>query len=113
MGESLFVQAGYKADDFARVTSLVREAEDNADRRASELRRWVEANTGVTLGVGLGMGPPEERVSDGYLRIAHMGHVNAHMTLGVLGALEAGMQALGIPHGKGGLAAAAAVVAGA
>jgi alanine-glyoxylate transaminase/serine-glyoxylate transaminase/serine-pyruvate transaminase len=84
-----------------------------APARASELRRWVETNTGVTLGVGLGMGPPEERVSDGYLRIAHMGHVNAHMTLGVLGALEAGMRALGIAHGDGGLSAAAAVIAGA
>ena len=39
IGQSLFVEAGYRADDFARIESLVREAEDNADRRASELRR--------------------------------------------------------------------------
>jgi len=40
-----------------------------------------------------------------------MGHVNAHMTLGALAVMEAGMQALGIAHGPGALAAAAAVAA--
>jgi hypothetical protein len=39
IGEQLFVQAGYRADDFARMDAIVREAEDNADHRASELRR--------------------------------------------------------------------------
>ena len=39
IGETLFVQAGYRADDIARMDSLFHEAEDNADRRASELRR--------------------------------------------------------------------------
>ena len=46
-----------------------------------------------------------------FLRVAHMGHVNAHMTLGVLAAMQAGMVALGIAHGPGALEAAAAVVA--
>ncbi len=41
-----------------------------------------------------------------------MGHVNAHMTLGALAVMEAGMLALGIPHGPGALGAAAKVVAG-
>ena len=40
------------------------------------------------------------------LRIAHMGHVNAPMILGTLGAVEIALQALGIPHGKGGVQAA-------
>jgi alanine-glyoxylate transaminase/serine-glyoxylate transaminase/serine-pyruvate transaminase len=40
------------------------------------------------------------------IRIAHMGHVNAPMVLGTLGAVEVGLQALDIPHGKGGLQAA-------
>ena len=40
-----------------------------------------------------------------------MGHVNAHMTLGALAVMEAGMTALDIPHGDGALAAAARVVA--
>jgi len=35
------------------------------------------------------------------------------MTLGALAAMEAGMIALGIPHGAGALPAAAGVVAGA
>ena len=39
-------------------------------------------------------------------RIAHMGHVNAPMVFGVLGAIEMALGALGIPHGRGGLQAA-------
>lgn len=78
---------------------------------ATELRRWVEGQAGVTLGIGLGMGTPEDPKSDGVFRIGHMGHVNAHMVLGVLGTMEAGLSALGVPHGKGALAAAAGVLA--
>ena len=39
-------------------------------------------------------------------RIAHMGHVNAPMILGTLGVIEMALNALHIPHGKGGTAAA-------
>jgi alanine-glyoxylate transaminase/serine-glyoxylate transaminase/serine-pyruvate transaminase len=39
-------------------------------------------------------------------RIAHMGHINAPMVLGVLGVIEMGLAALNIPHGKGGAQAA-------
>ena len=77
------------------------------------LRQWCEGLAGVTLGIGLGMATPEDPQSTGFLRVAHMGHVNAHMTLGALAVMEAGMQALSIPHGKGALEAATAVVAGA
>ena len=77
----------------------------------SELRRWVQDNAGVTLGIGLGMAEPGDPAWHGFFRIGHMGHVNAHMILGALGAIEAGMQALDIPHGEGGLAAAASAVA--
>jgi alanine-glyoxylate transaminase/serine-glyoxylate transaminase/serine-pyruvate transaminase len=35
-----------------------------------------------------------------------MGHVNAPMVFGVLGAIEMALEALGIPHGRGGLQAA-------
>ncbi len=78
---------------------------------ATDLRKWVQANAGVTLGIGLGMAPDGDPAGDGFMRIAHMGHVNTHMTLGVLGALEAGMTALGIPHGSGALERAAAALA--
>jgi alanine-glyoxylate transaminase/serine-glyoxylate transaminase/serine-pyruvate transaminase len=35
-----------------------------------------------------------------------MGHINAPMILGTLGVIEIGLQALNIPHGKGGTEAA-------
>lgn len=72
----------------------------NADR----LRDWVE-RCGVTLGIGIGREPAAD-----YFRIGHMGHVNAHMVLGVLGVMQAGFAALSIPHGPGALDAAAQVI---
>lgn len=80
---------------------------------ATRLREWTEAQAGVTLGIGLGMAMPSDPAWHGFLRVAHMGHVNAHMTLGVLASMEAGMEALNIPHGPGALAAAAKVIAAA
>ncbi len=78
---------------------------------ATRLRDWVEGQTGVTLGIGLGMAEPDDPAWHGYFRIGHMGHVNAHMILGMLGAVQAGLAALDIPHGAGGLDAAAKVIA--
>ena len=53
------------------------------------------------------------RLANGYgdlkgktFRIAHMGHVNAPMILGTLGVIEVALNALGVPHGKGGTEAA-------
>ena len=77
----------------------------------ARLRDWVEANAGVTLGIGLGMDDPDDPMNEGYFRIGHMGYVNAHMVLGVLGVIEAGLRANGIAHGPGALSAAAAVIA--
>jgi len=71
------------------------------------LQDWTEHQAGLTLGIGLGREPEE-----GYFRIGHMGHVNAHMILGVLATIDAGLVALQIPHGEGALAAAVGVVAG-
>lgn len=76
---------------------------------AAALRDWVTGH-GLTLGIGLGMGTEEDPRASGWLRIAHMGHVNAHMTLGALAVIEAGLRALGIAHGSGALEAAAAEV---
>ena len=76
------------------------------------LREWLSENTGVTLGIGLGMAPSDDPARHGFFRVGHMGHVNAHMVLGAIGALEAGLKALKIPHGRGALEAAAEVVAG-
>ncbi|MEM7732239.1 MAG: alanine--glyoxylate aminotransferase family protein [Pseudomonadota bacterium] len=73
---------------------------------ATRLRNWVEHNTGVTLGIGIGMQTDTDPTGDDVFRIGHMGHVNAHMVLGVIGAIEAGMTALGIDHGAGGVTVA-------
>jgi alanine-glyoxylate transaminase / serine-glyoxylate transaminase / serine-pyruvate transaminase len=75
---------------------------------AGALRKWLEEEAGVTLGIGLGMALPTEPSYGDFLRVAHMGHINAHMVLGALATMEAGMTALGIPHGAGAIEAAAA-----
>ena len=66
----------------------------------------------MTLGIGLGMRSDEDPNSDGFFRFGHMGHVNAHMILGLLGSVEAGLAALDVPHRSGGVSAAAKVVSG-
>ncbi len=80
-------------------------------QNGTRLREWMVGNTGVTLGIGLGMSSPEDPDADGFFRIGHMGHVNTHMVLGVIGAIETGLCALDIPHGKGALDAAVAAIA--
>lgn len=92
----------------SHAVTAVKIGQDHGPR----LRHWLTENVGVTLGIGLGMETEEDPRSDRYFRIAHMGHVNAHMVLGALGSIEAGLRALDIPHGDGALAAAAAVCAG-
>ncbi|MFY0679334.1 MAG: alanine--glyoxylate aminotransferase family protein [Thalassovita sp.] len=76
-----------------------------------KLRAWTDHQAGVTLGIGLGMSEKGDPHGLGYFRIGHMGHVNAHMVLGALGAIEAAFVAEGIPHGAGGLSAAAKIIA--
>ena len=70
------------------------------------LRKWCVDHCGLTLGIGLGRSP-----ADAYFRIGHMGHVNAHMIMGVLGTIDAGLKSLNIPHGESALAAAAQALA--
>ena len=64
------------------------------------LHRYCKEKCGVVLGVGIG------ELHGQAFRIAHMGHVNAPMLLGTLGVIEIGLNALNIPHGKGGTEAA-------
>ena len=64
------------------------------------LHRYCNDKCGVVLGVGIG------DLAGQAFRIAHMGHVNAPMILGTLGVIEVGLNALNIPHGKGGTEAA-------
>jgi alanine-glyoxylate transaminase/serine-glyoxylate transaminase/serine-pyruvate transaminase len=64
------------------------------------LHRYCKEKCGVVLGVGIG------ELQGQAFRIAHMGHVNAPMILGTLGVIEMALNALDIPHGKGGAEAA-------
>src|SRR5947199_6085268 len=64
------------------------------------LHDYCKQKCGVVLGVGIG------ELSGQAFRIAHMGHINAPMILGTLGVVEVGLNALDIPHGKGGVEAA-------
>jgi alanine-glyoxylate transaminase/serine-glyoxylate transaminase/serine-pyruvate transaminase len=64
------------------------------------LQTYCKQKCGVVLGTGIG------DLAGQAFRIAHMGHVNAPMILGTLGVIEVGLNALGIPHGKGGTEAA-------
>ena len=77
----------------------------------TRLRDWTEHQAGVTLGIGLGMAEPGDPAWHGFFRIGHMGHVNAHMVMGALGAIQSALIALEVPHGAGALEAAAAVMA--
>jgi alanine-glyoxylate transaminase/serine-glyoxylate transaminase/serine-pyruvate transaminase len=69
-------------------------------RDPQSLLDYCRDKCGVVLGVGLG------DLTGKAFRIAHMGHCNAPMVLGTLGAVEMGLGALGIPHGSGGVQAA-------
>jgi alanine-glyoxylate transaminase/serine-glyoxylate transaminase/serine-pyruvate transaminase len=67
---------------------------------AAPLLAFCQRHCNVVLGIGIG------ELEGRALRIAHMGHVNAPMILGVLSSVEVAMTALEIEHGKGGAQAA-------
>ncbi len=71
-----------------------------AGQDCAALLQWCEQQCGVKLGITIG-----DLYGKGF-RIAHMGHVNAPMVLGTLAVVEAGLQALDWPHGRGGVQAA-------
>jgi len=78
------------------VTAVV--ARDGAGSQA--LVKYCAEQCGVVLGRALG------HLEGKGFRIAHMGHVNAPMVLGTLSVVEMALAAVGLPHGKGGAAAA-------
>lgn len=86
------------AEPAERAASITTVLMDGRDPRP--LLDYCRTRCGVVLGVGIGA------LSGKAFRIAHMGHVNAPMMLGTLGAIEMGLGALGIPHGRGGVDAA-------
>jgi alanine-glyoxylate transaminase/serine-glyoxylate transaminase/serine-pyruvate transaminase len=86
-----------EADERANTVTTVLMADSH---NPAELQRYCKEKCGVVLGVGIG------ELTGQAFRIAHMGHINAPMILGTLGVIEVALQALGIPHGKGGVEAA-------
>ncbi|WP_395173565.1 pyridoxal-phosphate-dependent aminotransferase family protein [Roseibium alexandrii] len=77
------------------------------DTDPEPLRDFTKEVCGVTIGGTIG------ELSNEGIRIAHMGHVNAVMTLGTLSAIELGLAKLGILHEQGGVQAAIDTLAGA
>ncbi len=68
-------------------------------------RERVLAESKVALGGGLG------KLNGRVIRIGHLGDLNEPMLLGALATIEMHLQRQGIPHGKGGVAAAVAYLA--
>ena len=93
------------------LRSVAVSAIETGPDEARQLRHWTECVGGLTLGIGLGFGQPGSPEWDCHFRIGHMGHQNVPMVMGVIGTMDAGMKACGIPHGDGASAAAAQVLA--
>jgi alanine-glyoxylate transaminase/serine-glyoxylate transaminase/serine-pyruvate transaminase len=71
-----------------------------AGHSADELRKVVLERFNMPLGTGLG------KLQDRVFRIGHLGDFNDLMLAGTLGGVEMGLDLAGIPHRKGGVAAA-------
>lgn len=69
---------------------------------ADEVRRIADQQFDVALGPGLA------ELKGRIFRIGHMGDVNEVMIIGTLAACEMSLELAGVPHGKGGVAAAIA-----
>ncbi|HEX4369216.1 MAG TPA: aminotransferase class V-fold PLP-dependent enzyme [Rhodopila sp.] len=70
------------------------------------LRKTVRERFNVSLGGGLG------KLGGKIFRIGHLGDLNEPMLLGALTAIEMALRIDGIPHGRGGVEAAMAFLAG-
>ena len=75
------------------------------------LCEWLKLNTGLELGVSLGFKSSKYMNGKSVCRIAHMGHLNPFMILGIISTIETGLIACGIPHKAGGARSAAESIA--
>jgi alanine-glyoxylate transaminase / serine-glyoxylate transaminase / serine-pyruvate transaminase len=91
-GGALTINATHPAERANSITCVL-----TPDRDPQPLLDYCRTKCGVVLGVGIG--PYSGRA----FRIAHMGHVNAPMVIGALGAVEMGLAAVGVPYGAGGV----------
>ena len=80
------------------------------EKNGTNLRKWLQNKSGLTIGIGLGMSEPGDPHGDGFIRFGHMGHVNTQMVMALLGTVETGLKAIGYNHGKGALEAASEVL---
>lgn len=94
------IQASHPSEVSASLTAVRLPAGFSADA----LRAEILARSSVSLGNGLG------RLADQVFRIGHLGDFNEPTLLGTLGAIEMGLGACAIPHRKGGVEAAMAVL---
>ena len=91
---------GFNVSEASERSNTVTTVLMSGDHDPAKLHRYAKEKCGVVLGVGIG------ELQGEAFRIAHMGHVNAPMVLGVLGVIEVALNALEIPHGRGGTEAA-------
>jgi alanine-glyoxylate transaminase / serine-glyoxylate transaminase / serine-pyruvate transaminase len=91
---------GFNISEASERSNTVTTVLMSGDHDPAKLHRYAKEKCGVVLGVGIG------ELQGQAFRIAHMGHVNAPMVLGVLGVIEVALNALEIPHGRGGTEAA-------
>ena len=84
------------------VTAVVMPEGHGADR----FRGIVLDQYDMSLGSGLG------KVQDRVFRIGHLGHFNDLSLVGALSGVEMGLSAAGVPHRRGGVAAAMDVLSG-
>jgi alanine-glyoxylate transaminase / serine-glyoxylate transaminase / serine-pyruvate transaminase len=91
---------GFNIADAAERSNTVTTVLMSGDYDPAVLHRYAKEKCGVVLGVGIG------ELHGQAFRIAHMGHINAPMVLGTLGVIEIALNALQIPHGRGGTEAA-------
>ena len=94
---ALQINAAEPSERAVTVTTVLHDEASPAAR----LRDYARANLGVALGGGFG------DLVGRVFRIGHMGWVNEPMILGALGAIETALIELAVPHGTGGLRAAA------
>lgn len=71
---------------------------------AARLSNFCQDELGVTLGIGVANAP------DRSFRLGHMGHLNPHMILGTIGAVETALVTMNAPFADSGVAAAAEVI---
>ena len=72
----------------------------------TRFRQVVLERFDMSLGAGLA------KLAGKVFRIGHLGHFNDLMLMGTLAGVELGLDAAGVPHRPGGVAAAMAVLRG-